>query len=424
MSKECLMETIFSALFNILYIYTSFRFIRLFITKKNENLVLQSIIYVLVWTANCIIFFTLENRYLTTSSMFILLMVATIILYEGSIIRKFTAVISALALGILFEEMVWRVILWSGESSPNKAAGSLLSAFSYVVFILVIERFFNVNKTEYISKSSYFNIILILTGSIVLVEVLANVEEEYEWILVGLSAICLINVSTFFLYDKVNEVFREKVESQVMEEKVLMHENQLELMKQSQENIGSLWHDMKNHLLLLDTYLKDKDYEGASKYIANIEDYMHVPGQYVNSGNHEVDAILNYRLGKAEKMGCRIVTKLKIPDCSFMPAFDLNMILGNLLDNALEALEHVDDKYLSVELTYKKGILLIHINNTFDGTIRHSGGEFLTRKKDRENHGMGLRNVEYIVKKYNGEQNIQTSESMFRISIILYVKNL
>ncbi|MDE6904522.1 MAG: ATP-binding protein [Lachnospiraceae bacterium] len=252
---------------------------------------------------------------------------------------------------------------------------------------------------------------------------MANVEEKYEWILIGLSAICLIIVSTFYLYDKVNEAYREKLESQVMQERILMHENQLELMKQSQENIGSLWHDMKNHLLLLDTYLKDKDYEGASKYIANIEDYMHVPGQYVNSGNHEVDAILNYRLGKAEKMGCRIVTKLKVPDCSFMLDFDLNMILGNLLDNALEALEHVDDKYLSVELTYKKGILLIHINNTFDGTIRHSGGEFLTRKKDRENHGMGLRNVGYIVKKYNGEQNIQTSKSIFRISIILYLKN-
>ncbi len=416
-------ELIFNAVFNILYVYIFFRVAKLFLKKKETPIFLQAVVYVSIWLINCIVHFWFDNMYLTTITVFFILLIANFILYEGNVISKVLSVISAVAFGLLFEEFVWRLLSLLNDSSPNKVAGSLLSSFLYIVFILMIERYFCIKRTEYISKSSYFNIILILTGSIVLVEVLANVEEKYEWILIGLSAICLIIVSTFYLYDKVNEAYREKLESQVMQERILMHENQLELMKQSQENIGSLWHDMKNHLLLLDTYLKDKDYEGASKYIANIEDYMHVPGQYVNSGNHEVDAILNYRLGKAEKMGCRIVTKLKVPDCSFMLDFDLNMILGNLLDNALEALEHVDDKYLSVELTYKKGILLIHINNTFDGTIRHSGGEFLTRKKDRENHGMGLRNVGYIVKKYNGEQNIQTSKSIFRISIILYLKN-
>lgn len=414
-------ELIFNAVFNVLNIYIFFRVAKLFVSKKDNPIFLQTVVYAMVWMINCIVRFCFDNMYLTTLSLFFLLLIAIFILYNGSVIGKLLAVISTIAFGIVFEEFVWRLLSWLGDGSPNKAAGSLLSSFLYIVLILLIERIFYVEKAEYISKSSYYNFVLILMGSIVLVEVLASVEEKYEWILIGLSAICLINISTFFLYDKVNEVFREKVESQVMEEKILMNENQLELMKQSQENIRSLWHDMKNHLLLLDTYLKQKDYEGASGYIANIEEYMHVPGQYVNSGNHEVDAVLNYRLGKAEKIGCQVETKLTVPDTSFMPAFDLNMILGNLLDNAMEALEHVKEKELSVKLTYNKGILVIHICNTFDGTIHHKDGAFLTRKKDRGNHGLGLHNVEYIVKKYNGEQNIQIDENMFCISIILYL---
>ncbi len=416
-----LIELMFNAVFNVLNIYIYFRVAKLFVSKKNTPIVLQTIIYSMVWLTNCIVHFCFNNLYLITISMFIILFTAILVLYDGSVIGKLLAAILTMAFGIVFEEFVWRLMSWLGDSSPNKAAGSLLSSFLYIVFVLLVERFFCVEKAEYISKSSYYNLVLILTGSIILLEVLVSVEEKYEWILIGLSAICLINISTFFLYDKVNEVFREKVESQVMEEKILMHENQLELMKQSQENIHSLWHDMKNHLLLLDTFLQDRDYEGASKYILNIEDYIHVPGQFVNSGNHEVDTILNYRLRKAEKMGCKIDMKLKVPDCSFMPAFDLNMILGNLLDNAIEALEHVGKKDLSVEITYNKGILLIHICNTYDGTLHKKGGVFFTRKADKINHGMGLRNVEYIVKKYNGKKTIDTGGNKFYVSIILFV---
>lgn len=415
------METIFILVLNILNIYTAFRLFRLFASRKKVCMILQVITYITIWSINGVMYLFMNNKYLTTGTLFLLLLAAMFLLYEGSIVSKLLAVTSAIALGTLFEEIVWSILIWAGDGSPNGAAGSLLSSLMYIVFILVIERFFYVNKEDYISKSSYFNIVLLLIGSVVLVEVLASFNDQYELILVGLSAICLINVSTFYLHDKVNEVYKETLDNKVMEERIAMHENQSALMKQSQENIRSLWHDMKNHLLLLDTYINQKEYEKATQYIKNIQDYMYVPGQHVNSGNYEVDAILNYRLEKAEKMGCKIDTKLKVPNCPFMSDFDLNMILGNLMDNALEALEHAKEKYLLVELKYEKGILVIRICNSFDGTLKQNGRVLVTRKTDRENHGWGLRNVEQIVKKYDGERVIQTEDSIFKTSVILYV---
>lgn len=379
-----LLEAIFNAVFNVLNIYIYFRVVKLFVSKKETPVILQTIVYFMVWIINFAVHFYFNNMYMTTVTLFFLLLIATFILYEGKVIGKFLSAISAIAFGILFEEIVWVILVWLEGNRPNGAAGSLLSSFLYIVSILVIERIFCGKRIEYISKSSYFNFSLILIGSIVLVEVLARVEEDYEIILIGLSAICLINVSTFYLYDKANDAYRKALDGEVMEEKIAMHDNQISLMKQFQENIHSLWHDMKNHLILLDTYLAENEYDKASQYIKNIENYMDVPGQYVNSGNYEVDAILNYRLAKADKMGCRIETDLKVPDSSFMSDFDLNMLLGNLLDNALEAVEHVKEKYLRVELRYQKGVLVIHICNSFDGILQQKGKDFLTRKKDKE----------------------------------------
>lgn len=416
-----LLEAIFNAVFNVLSVYIYFRVVKLFVIKKETPVLLQAVVYFMVWIINFAVHFYFNNMYITTLTLFFLLLIATFILYEGKLIGKFLSAISAIAFGILFEEIVWNFLVWLEGSRPNSAVGSLLSSFLYIVSILVIERFFCSRKMEYIPESSYFNFILILTGSIILVEVLAKVEQDYEWTLIGLSAICLINVSTFYLYDKAKEAYYKALDGEVMEEKIAMHDNQISLMKQFHENIHSLWHDMKNHLILLETYLNEKEYKKASQYIKNILNYMYVPGQYVNSGNYEVDAILNYRLAKADKMGCRIETDLKVPDSTFMSDFDLNMLLGNLLDNALEALEHVKERYLRVELRYQKGVLVIHIRNSYDGKLQQKGKDLLTRKKDKENHGWGLWNVEQIVKKYSGEQIIKTEGALFTTSIVLYV---
>ena len=72
-------------------------------------------------------------------------------------------------------------------------------------------------------------------------------------------------------------------------------------------------------------------------------------------------------------MQCKIETKITVPDSSFMYEFDLNMLLGNLLDNALEALEKVKERYLYIGISFRNGILLIRMWNSFDGIVSKKG---------------------------------------------------
>ena len=105
-----------------------------------------------------------------------------------------------------------------------------------------------------------------------------------------------------------------------------------------------------------------------------------------------------------------------------MSNFDLTVLLGNLLDNAIEALRKDDKKSLSIKIRYIKGILYISMYNSFDGVINKGGNRFLSLKEDKENHGIGLTNIDSIVNKYNGEMRIDSKGGIYKTDIILYIK--
>jgi sensor histidine kinase YesM len=101
---------------------------------------------------------------------------------------------------------------------------------------------------------------------------------------------------------------------------------------------------------------------------------------------------------------------------------DLSTILANLLDNALQALEKVkENKQLSVNIKYRKGVLLICISNTYNGIVKFENGEIITTKEKPREHGYGLRNVEAVAQKYDGVCNFTHDNTIFKADVLLYV---
>lgn len=416
-------ESVFSAVFNILSIYIAFRMVKLFLSRKEKTIILPMVIYFLIWTVNWGVYHIFNNVILTTGSLAIGMLMATILLYDGTMIRKIVSVVSAIALGMVSENIIWILFGELSTFQINAALGSLFSSFLNMLLILILERCFKINKTAHISSNSYFNIIVMIAGSIVLGEILVELSgDDQRLAMIGLSVICLIDVSTYYIYDKINEIYVQKLERKSIQQRVEMYENQLELMQQSQKNMSALRHDMRNHLLLIQSYIDNQEYDKAQQYILDINNHMQVSGQYVCTGNQEIDAILNYMIGRAEKKGCKVETQIEIPNVCFMQKMDLNVLLGNLLDNALEALEKVQERYLYIGMKYQKGVFIIRIHNSYDGTLIKHGEKYITRKMNKESHGLGLQNVSEIVKKYNGKQKIDVTDNLFRIAIMLYAE--
>ena len=228
----------------------------------------------------------------------------------------------------------------------------------------------------------------------------------------------LINIDIFYLYDNVIDLFSERCEREVMESQNKAIQNQLEVVQQSQLRIRCLKHDMDNHLLRLKDLIEKEKYAEALEYLETVKSSTAADKKLIDSGNDLIDSMLNYKLARLHD---NIEQKYDIvvpKDLSFTE-FDLNVIIGNLADNALEALEQLpadEPKKLEISIRYKQGYLKVYFGNTFDGIMPEDG----SRKRDHENHGLGLKSVERIVHKYGGDMRAKVSDNWYEISLIMY----
>ena len=126
-------------------------------------------------------------------------------------------------------------------------------------------------------------------------------------------------------------------------------------------------------------------------------------------------------LARARKEQISIRTEVRLSNVS-RHSFDINVILGNLLENAIEAARQTEEKKLSVAIREEKGVLRIHIENSYSGILRQEGTKLLTTKKDSDLHGLGLGNVESIVRNYHGEMKIEKRDCLLSVQILLYLE--
>ena len=207
----------------------------------------------------------------------------------------------------------------------------------------------------------------------------------------------------------------------------IYYQNQLEIIEASESAYRSLRHDLKNHLLITFDSLNSGDVHRAKEYLASICAELDSPKALSKTGNSTIDSLLNYKLGNVRSSGIHLDCCAEIPSQLRIDAFDLTVILGNLLDNALEALEKLPTsakKELSVKLRYDSGRLIIKIANTYDGFLRSTRKGFLTRKNDPSIHGVGLKNVRTTIEKYNGGFKITHDRTLFTAYVILYEPDL
>ena len=101
-----------------------------------------------------------------------------------------------------------------------------------------------------------------------------------------------------------------------------------------------------------------------------------------------------------------------------------NVILGNLLDNAIEAAQNSKEKYLGIDIRTKRGLLFITIENSYDGSIQLHKNEIVTSRKNKESHGIGLKNVKMIVEEQGGEMQVIWVNNRFVVKVMLYLSAL
>lgn len=111
---------------------------------------------------------------------------------------------------------------------------------------------------------------------------------------------------------------------------------------------------------------------------------------------------------------------MNVPETINIDVLDLSSVLGNILDNALESYNvNVLKPYIKIQIYYIKNMLYIEVENSVES---NRDKRLRTKKKDRINHGIGVRSIKEVALKYNGDVNIVSDSNTFRISVCLYLK--
>ena len=236
------------------------------------------------------------------------------------------------------------------------------------------------------------------------------------------SGICILMtiLLVFYLYDVLVSAYRKLEEQSLMEKQMLIYSHQLDVLMQSEEKVKALRHDMKNHLGELALMAANQNNEEIRKYIHDMGEYMQNQSELISCGNKNLDSLLNYLLGQAKKKLNHVEYEVRVPSDLCISAFDLNVILGNLTENAIEAAEQTKDKWMSVDIYYEKGMLSMEIKNSFQHELAVEKNKLLSTKEEK-GHGIGLANVRKMVEKYQGFMDVSNTNQIFIVKVMLYL---
>jgi sensor histidine kinase regulating citrate/malate metabolism len=225
-----------------------------------------------------------------------------------------------------------------------------------------------------------------------------------------------------YLYDSVSLILQEKVSAELVKQEREFYHNQSLLLQSNSEENAKFRHDIRNHLLALEGMVQDGKTDKAITYIKSLTDTKNQVRVYSQTENIAIDSIINYKLSKAEEDGIKVLSNIAIPRDVQIPEDDMVVILGNLLDNAVEAASRVkENAYIKLSLEYDRGCMYMSVKNSFDNIVDIKEGKMQTRKVDKAAHGIGLKSVQLALDKYHGQLDIEYEKNEFDVTGMLYL---
>lgn len=244
---------------------------------------------------------------------------------------------------------------------------------------------------------------MIIFICIQLFSVTLNLTYFYLYIAIILYAISVI---VFYLIDASDIVDEEANQAMIATKMLAMQKEYYKSIEDSQKDMIALRHDFKNHLQSLSFLLQSKQYEEAAQYIEVIYEEANKSKIPVSGGNNMINILLNNCQVRAEASGISLSTNIMIPNALPITNTDISIVLGNLIDNAIEACEKLPPnasipRFIKIDIRILKQFLFIKIVNAFNGEYIKDGLLFKTLKPEKH-HGIGLSNIQRVVEKYNG----------------------
>ncbi|MDR1156876.1 MAG: GHKL domain-containing protein [Oscillospiraceae bacterium] len=305
----------------------------------------------------------------------------------------------------------------------------LLASKLLVFFFIKIIGYLRPGVYKNMPLKVFLGLMLTPISSIVAIYTIGINLQHYEgWqiMMLVLSSAILLCISNFFVF----YLFENQMESEQTKAKLVFAEKQISLqinyykdMSQRQSEIRKLSHDMKHYLSGLLGFIQEENWSEAKLHIERAVADLADSDSVFDTGHPAVDAILRLKKKRMDSLNIRFDSYIALPKQISVDVLDLCVILGNGLDNAMEACEKLSDeqeRYIRLAVRLQTKYISIAIENPTDKLEKYNKS-MRTTKSDHFYHGLGLESIRSLTDKYDGSLSIDAANHVFKLAVM--VKN-
>ncbi len=416
-------DIILESLTNLFRIYINWRFIKIFFPIPRVKKYMEFIGYVLFYVITIGIFLIFHAPLINLITNLICFYVV-MLLYEGSNRKRILASILIYSINMVCDCFAYFIFAGSRIEESVAQFFSIVTDLLILICELIAERVLGDQAKREYFKGLGIIIMIPLVGIVMLIALEMSGLGSRGLLVWESLGVLSINIIVFYLYHTYIDMYQKLHEKEVLEQQVKIYSNQLEVIEQTQTKVRSLRHDMSHHIQELRRLTVQNEEQETMRYLDKMENSMTNEKEYVYSGNREIDGILNYMLEKANDALQKVEIEIRNLRNLDEYSFELAIILGNLLDNAIEAAERTKEKFLRFQMEEEKGVLYIQVANRYCGELLEKEGRLLSTKTDGGKHGFGLKNVKDIVEKNHGMMDIRYDDELFEVDVVLYLNSM
>ena len=310
------------------------------------------------------------------------------------------------------------------------AITNFFSLFIISVTAILLQHFYYKRKRaekSFIDNSSIFYLILFILGisasSIYLTSFNTAIYKDtvkntrMVALVVALFMIVFVVVGVLLIYNNNSKKYYKQV-AEINNKLLKTQQNYYQLLQEKEKETRRFRHDISNHILCLDTLIKDGKYIDAEEYLENMRDSVSELKPKYQTGNMLVNAIINDIASRYNNV--QLIWTGVVPENLKLSNMDLCTIFSNVLENAFQAADGcIEQGNVKVTARSLADSLTFSVENDFIEPVKESKGIFITKKEDKENHGFGTMNVRSCVHANGGSIEYNYDDKIFSVEIVL-----
>lgn len=361
---------------------------------------------------------------------FALWSVLLVCLFDDTIIRRMVIILIYTMVFImcdmvirLFEASIFNDV-YNAESATGMRRYIFMAVNAVLSFSLLSIAAMCINRSRSLIPLKYwimllmfpiFSLVIVISTDVFMI--MANVNEMKYIVLLLVIVIGLLyfNVTIFGFIDS----YSAKLQLAAAEELIEKQTENYRLLERNEKDLRYLRHNINNHMEVMRNMIDNNKISEPQEFMSSLESLSVLPLGTVYTNDITLDSILNVEGKKAAGQGIKYIVKtqrLTAPLC--IEQADKSTILCNAIENAIEASEKTDEKFVVIEISSDEQHIKIHIENSSQ-PVMIKNNSIETTKKNRLNHGLGLKSVLRTIKKYNGHMNLSYENGITSLVMLL-----